>query len=835
MKLAQFRLSIKLFLFIGGIVFLLCTPIYAYATPALTEKTTLTDAGESGNWGIPTLSGDINGDGFQDMVVGDNSRTVDGHWGSGSVYIFYGGETNNNVADVRIYGDISEAQFPGYSFAAGMKVADVNLDGCDDIIASPLTDTVTGDRSTVYVFYGASDLPDTIQANEADLIFDFNGIAIYTLSNFIGNFNGDSLPDIAIITTNSYSGISETYVYLQTNNGFSTTQADYSFSAPTNTQFGIFSSFSGDVNGDSITDLLVGDHYSSSGHGVYLFTGRQSGFIETPTSRFIPQNTTDTFTREHSPSSGDIDQDGMDDICIGAITYSGVSTNRGRVYCWYGREDFETEYNAGDADIRIDGQASNDNFGRVTHLYDVTNDGRADLLVGAYQNSMPNGSRHGKLFIYKNSNGDFEATPWLSKIKTSGNALFGTYVRGTDWDADGWADVVVTEPAVAPSKVYIYEITHGTPTVTLDTVDSATTDTTITGTASNTTEGFTVNGVEWSTDNEMDGTWGACSSDDGTFDESSEDFSCDISSLEDSSGRTTYVRSHDQDELYIPPQLYGTTGEYALDRVSPTSGLKLNINSEDDKKEPGKLDINVNDREMKLYFSISDQTTDIDKVMISEHQDFRGASWKDYDGDISFKLSSKDGKKHLYIKFKDEAGNETDTYVQLVKLDTVKPNLVLEKVWENTSFFLYEPEKYSTYWTHDQTPSFEGTSEERSEVKMYVDGVKASEFDDIEKDGKWVIADYEFSYGTHEIEFKGEDRAGNDSDPIKFTLAIQEYLPTYTQQPTQEVRGVSSQVTVEKLETKQETPTQENIIEAVTEPKKKNTLNTILKWFGVEM
>ena len=56
-------------------------------------------------------------------------------------------------------------------------------------------------------------------------------------------------------------------------------------------------------------------------------------------------------------------------------------------------------------------------------------------------------------------------------------------------------------------------------------------------------------------------------------------------------------------------------------------------------------------------------------------QDFKGAVYEDYATSKSFTLSSGDGTKTIYVKFKDALGNETKTISDMIVLDTyVAPN-----------------------------------------------------------------------------------------------------------------------------------------------------------------
>ncbi|MEZ4823393.1 MAG: FG-GAP repeat protein [Ignavibacteria bacterium] len=66
-------------------------------------------------------AGDMNGDGFSDIVVGAQSNTSN----TGKAYIYFGGVSMNNVADAVITGEGTN-NYLGYSVS---YAGDVNGDG----------------------------------------------------------------------------------------------------------------------------------------------------------------------------------------------------------------------------------------------------------------------------------------------------------------------------------------------------------------------------------------------------------------------------------------------------------------------------------------------------------------------------------------------------------------------------------------------------------------------------------------------------------------------------------------------------------------------------------
>ena len=78
-----------------------------------------------------------------------------------------------------------------------------------------------------------------------------------------------------------------------------------------------------------------------------------------------------------------------------------------------------------------------------------------------------------------------------------------------------------------------------------------------------------------------------------------------------------------------------------------------------------------------LTLSATDTTSDLSQMIISENSDFSGANWESYITAKTFTLSSADGEKTVYIKFKDNAGNQSTSYSDSITLDSAAPSGVV--------------------------------------------------------------------------------------------------------------------------------------------------------------
>jgi len=229
-------------------------------------------------------AGDVNGDGFSDIIVGGN---VGGASGS-RAYIFKGG-LNNVSGFVTFYGGETTSTFGLRVCSAG----DVNGDGYSDVIVS---DYIKG---KIFLYYGGSNMN-----NIADVTFNSSAIPISSA----GDVNGDGYSDILIGSYLYFGGTNMNNI------------ADFIFSG------GNSSSSAGDVNADGYMDVITSN---SNTKKVYIYYGSSNmdNIADlTLSSEFI----NDGFGNLVS-TAGDFNDDGYDDVIIGAENYD---TQRGRLYLY---------------------------------------------------------------------------------------------------------------------------------------------------------------------------------------------------------------------------------------------------------------------------------------------------------------------------------------------------------------------------------------------------------------------------------------------------------------------------------------------------------------------
>jgi hypothetical protein len=208
-------------------------------------------------------AGDVNGDGYGDIVVTS--------YGERTVYLFLGGPDGpSKKPSATITGPGAKGNF-GYSVASA---GDVNGDGYADL--------VVGEAGSVFVYLGSA--TGLATAPSATL----TGSAAGSFGDAVagaGDVNGDGYADIVV----GASGSASAYLYLGGSAGLAATSAAVLTGPDAQGRFGGSVASAGDVNGDGLADVLVGADDASHGAGrAYYYPGGTSGLATSPAATLGP-------------------------------------------------------------------------------------------------------------------------------------------------------------------------------------------------------------------------------------------------------------------------------------------------------------------------------------------------------------------------------------------------------------------------------------------------------------------------------------------------------------------------------------------------------------------
>jgi serine/threonine-protein kinase len=211
----------------------------------------------------------------------------------------------------------------------------------------------------------------------------------------------------------------------------------------------------GDVNGDSLPDLLVGAAGENQRRGaVYFYLGRH-GDQPVEAVRFVGEGSTEAFGGSIA-AGGDLNGDGFGDFAIADPLYGGGNgQDAGRVSVWFGGPQVHQQ-----ADLVLNGKRPGQIFGFDLCLAgDVNGDGAADLLVGAPGDASA-GQPTGRAYLFYGG-AAMDTLPDLEMTRVASDAQFGVGAKLGDVNGDGFADMVLSanyENTDAPlaGRVYVF-------------------------------------------------------------------------------------------------------------------------------------------------------------------------------------------------------------------------------------------------------------------------------------------------------------------------------------------------------------------------------------------
>jgi hypothetical protein len=302
--------------------------------------------------------GDVNGDGVSDLVLGAsnaNSKT-------GVSYVIFGNRGGFAPSfNLNSLNGTNGFSVPGVAAGdqLGISVStagDVNGDGIDDLVLGAFgTNSLAG--ASVVIFGNRGGFSASFNLNNLNGSNGFTvlgiatgGVLGYSVST-AGDMNGDGIHDLVLGSHGTNSGAGASYIIFGSRGGFASffnlnnlngTNGFTVLGVATGDVLGYSVSTAGDMNGDGISDLVLGSHGTNSGAGAsYLIFGSRSRFaspfnltnLNGSNGFTVPGAAAGSNLGYSVSTAGDVNGDGVGDLVLGAY---GVNANVGASYVIFG-------------------------------------------------------------------------------------------------------------------------------------------------------------------------------------------------------------------------------------------------------------------------------------------------------------------------------------------------------------------------------------------------------------------------------------------------------------------------------------------------------------------
>jgi hypothetical protein len=303
-------------------------------------------------FGPESGAGDVNGDGFDDLMIYCSTPEM------AYVALYLGGNPMDTVPDYRFHGKTEDKAF-GWTMA---PAGDLNGDGYDDLLIGAY---MASNGGKAYVFFGGNPM-DTV----SDLVLRTGSDCAFGLGvGGLGDVNGDGYDDIGVGDPWKSSCIGKAYIYFGGRN--MDRIPDLVLSGP-----GAYSDFGydisgGDLNGDGYSEIVVSAFHLKYSK-IYIYRGGPN--VDPYDDLFLTGRTDWEGLGLNVTVAGDLDGDGYNDVVSGTDRYIAR-----RVYAYYGGKQMDRDMDL----VLPPGGSGVDDYGQSFAGIDIDGVGCQELCVGS--------------------------------------------------------------------------------------------------------------------------------------------------------------------------------------------------------------------------------------------------------------------------------------------------------------------------------------------------------------------------------------------------------------------------------------------------------------------
>ena len=396
------------------------------------------------DWGRPVAAGDLNGDGFDEVIVSASES-----WGgvTSRVYIVRGGPGRHALGSVDLSaGGVDQVVLGAAvddNLGSSLATGDINGDMIDDLVMCASGADFGGlvDRGIAYVVFGD---PNFFDVSTRDL-----AVGGSWDMRILGPVAGGDMGGM-----NSFGGLDAQAAAV------------------------------GYLNEDAYGDIALGVHLAdgaANGAGrAYVLFGAPyvSGFTFNLSQSGLGFARIDGAGEYDELGTvvcaGDLTGDGMDELILGVEYASqGLFTSEGAVYVLRGRANWPSQmYVSSNTDIKLLGVRNYDGLGEALAVGDFDGDQVIDLAAaapgadaGEYTNQRGDGFVYGLLGSTAYQSGTYlidyaSATPDFLLIGEFEENL-GTLLSAADFNGDGIDDIAAAERFAGPATNGVVEVLLG--------------------------------------------------------------------------------------------------------------------------------------------------------------------------------------------------------------------------------------------------------------------------------------------------------------------------------------------------------------------------------------